>query len=392
MGKFFNSNNKTTSAFSEADFKTLAKSVKETELVEVLEAIRQEHKFLLELAKTQGGIKMMGKMWGEVIARGKAGGYEWPGAKKNLTSATFIEKVAKGEWPVLTMDESEEEVEENGEPSGAGAGPSGSPEMLAILAKLESMQTVLNEHSAALKAVKSTKKADMLETMKAFCDSGAVRQQQDGGPVEVGGSDSDEDVVIKVPRRNNKKKRKQARIVYSSSSSDDEGNYKQRRKSAENADIQVPLSGLPMSLLVPEKERLGAITCLAWIRQHGTVTTFIQQSPDFNNSTKGGGTVRNRKDAEALARVLDLAINEQGWKAVCRLKWFEVAVRRIFALETACKNGNWEVASNLEEHRSGLGPDGLLAISRANKQYKLEKQLAALQQGKKSAAAGAKPE
>ena len=192
-----------------------------------------------------------------------------------------------------------------------------------------------------------------------------------------------------VRKKKGKKKKKLVYIGDSSSSSDDETNYKQRRKAAENADIQVPLSGLPMSLLVPDKERLGAITCLAWIRQHGSVTTFIQQSPDFNKNVKGGGTVRNKKDAEALARMLDLAINEQGWSAVCKLKWFEVAVRRIFALETACKCGNWEVASNLEGHRRGLGPDGLLAISRVNKQYKLEKQLASLQQVKISAAAGA---
>lgn len=56
--------------------------------------------------------------------------------------------------------------------------------------------------------------------------------------------------------------------------------------------------------------------------------------------------------------MLDVAIAELGRQAVCRMQWFEVAVRRLYAVEVAMEHGTWEVAHHLDE--ATIGHSGVL--------------------------------
>ena len=102
----------------------------------------------------------------------------------------------------------------------------------------------------------------------------------------------------------------------------------------------------------------------------------MAQSPNFNRK----GQIRNRLEAETWARSMDLAINEDGWKATMKKKRAEVDVRRLLALEMSSGGTQWEVAAKLEENRQGINIDESSIVNKAMRQYKLEKQLTALPQ------------
>ena len=66
---------------------------------------------------------------------------------------------------------------------------------------------------------------------------------------------------------------------------------------------------------------------------------------------------RNQREAETLARVLDLAITEFGHATVEKSATFEVMLRRMWAIRYADKQGHWEQAALLEEIPSEKHPE-----------------------------------
>lgn len=65
---------------------------------------------------------------------------------------------------------------------------------------------------------------------------------------------------------------------------------------------------------------------------------------------------RNLREAETLARVLDLAITEFGVRVVERSAAFEVLIRRLHAVVLADSQKHWEMACLLEELPSAKSP------------------------------------
>lgn len=54
-----------------------------------------------------------------------------------------------------------------------------------------------------------------------------------------------------------------------------------------------------------------------------------------------------------LARSINMATNELGWKTMVREKFIEVQVRRLLPLELANAQRTWEVVSKIEENHVG---------------------------------------
>ena len=71
---------------------------------------------------------------------------------------------------------------------------------------------------------------------------------------------------------------------------------------------------------------------------------------EFVDRKPGGWTKgRNRREADTLARVIDLAVVEFGHQIIQSSAAWEVLLRRFFALYTADQQGHWGMASLLEE-------------------------------------------
>ena len=65
---------------------------------------------------------------------------------------------------------------------------------------------------------------------------------------------------------------------------------------------------------------------------------------------------RNRREADTLARALDLAVIELGVDLVEKSAAFEVLIRRLHAVSLADTMGNWNMACLLEELPSERSP------------------------------------
>ena len=65
---------------------------------------------------------------------------------------------------------------------------------------------------------------------------------------------------------------------------------------------------------------------------------------------------RNRREADTLARVLDLAVIEMGVELVEKSAGFEVMIRRLHAVSLADTMGNWNMACLMEELPSERSP------------------------------------
>ena len=75
-------------------------------------------------------------------------------------------------------------------------------------------------------------------------------------------------------------------------------------------------------------------------------------------ASKGGGRKkdRNRREADALARAIDLAVIEFGVDLVEKSASYEVLIRRLHAVPLADTMGNWNMACLLEELPSERSP------------------------------------
>ena len=81
-----------------------------------------------------------------------------------------------------------------------------------------------------------------------------------------------------------------------------------------------------------------------------TIFTAFQSSPTWITQRVGGWKKnRNYREAETLARILDLLITEFGTRTVERSAACEVLLRRLNALVIADGQGHWEMACLLEE-------------------------------------------
>ena len=88
-----------------------------------------------------------------------------------------------------------------------------------------------------------------------------------------------------------------------------------------------------------------------------TIFTAYQNSTTWvTMKVNGWKKDRNRREAETLARILDLAITEFGDKTVEKSAAFEVLLRRLHALVLADTQGHWELACLLEEVPSAKTP------------------------------------
>ena len=65
---------------------------------------------------------------------------------------------------------------------------------------------------------------------------------------------------------------------------------------------------------------------------------------------------RNRREADTLARALDLAVIELGVDLVEKSASYEVLIRRLHAVSLADTMGNWNMACLLEELPSERSP------------------------------------
>ena len=84
---------------------------------------------------------------------------------------------------------------------------------------------------------------------------------------------------------------------------------------------------------------------------HNNSTTWVERK------VKGWKSNRNHREAETLARVLDLAVTEFGAGVVEKSASFEVLLRRLHAINLADKQGHWKLACLLEEVPSELTPE-----------------------------------
>lgn len=92
----------------------------------------------------------------------------------------------------------------------------------------------------------------------------------------------------------------------------------------------------------------------------------------------GSKNVRNRFDTASLARSIDMAINELGWKGVVKAKFMEGHATWLLALELRCFQGHWEISTKIEENHVTCDVNEAASIQRAHKQQKLEHQLTPL--------------
>ena len=88
-----------------------------------------------------------------------------------------------------------------------------------------------------------------------------------------------------------------------------------------------------------------------------TIFNACQSTTQWVVQKVGGWTKgRNHREAETLARILDLSIQEFGIRAVERSAAFEVLIRRLHAINLADTQGHWEMACLLEEVPSKKTP------------------------------------
>ena len=88
-----------------------------------------------------------------------------------------------------------------------------------------------------------------------------------------------------------------------------------------------------------------------------TIFTACQSATMWVMMKEGGwAKSRNKREAETLARVLDLAVTEFGTRVLEKSAAFEVLLRRLHALNLADKQGNWELACLMEEVPSAKTP------------------------------------
>ena len=80
--------------------------------------------------------------------------------------------------------------------------------------------------------------------------------------------------------------------------------------------------------------------------------------------------VRNQREAETLARIVDLLVSQFGTKVVTAVDAVEVALRRMAAIYLADQQESWSMASHLEENPTGL-PISSKMMSEARKASKL---------------------
>lgn len=97
--------------------------------------------------------------------------------------------------------------------------------------------------------------------------------------------------------------------------------------------------------------------------------------------------IRSEREALALARALDLIINQCGFRFATELKAAETLVRRLVALEQAVTAG-WAVAGEIEEYTDRQGAVGQAAIKEALKVVKLRKELSSQSSDIKAPAKG----
>lgn len=124
-----------------------------------------------------------------------------------------------------------------------------------------------------------------------------------------------------------------------------------RRKVADRANALGPLSGLKLALNIHDEDRLAATTLLKWYTKYGTLCNWVEQFGTFETSKM----LTNKHEARSWAWMMDLLINEKGWKVVVTCKAMKDLARRLLALElTSEPNNNWDLASRLGENRKGI--------------------------------------
>ena len=84
---------------------------------------------------------------------------------------------------------------------------------------------------------------------------------------------------------------------------------------------------------------------------------FVARTPGPSGKSGEWVKERNRREADTLARILDLAIIEFGTDLVEKSAAFEVLLRRFHAVIWADRKGNWDQACLLEELPSARSPN-----------------------------------
>lgn len=116
---------------------------------------------------------------------------------------------------------------------------------------------------------------------------------------------------------------------------------------AEEAQIVMPLSEWRLELNVANEHRISTITLHKWITSDGRVTKYNRQSETLNKDKQ----TRNLREAEFIARSIDMTISTGGWKTVSKYKYQEVKVQRLLAVELVASGRSWAESILIEEPR-----------------------------------------
>lgn len=390
---------------------------------ELIEVVKQNSSKLLGMSGTE-----MTKFAAWLRARLEESGYSLPGWDEAGSAAAQIRLITTGELPVQMVGEgmavagvagpSTAVRKRKGEVKAAAGPPTGGEG-----SEDEGADTEEEESEEEVKVKKRTKKKpdatnalllQLAQTVGELQEKVDKMSSDKGGRGLIATLSERAGLEEKKPSRKKRSKGSKKKTKRASESSEDESETSssdestgtetesdsdedhrskkksrstKRRLAAEKANVIVPISGLKLKLNVSSEDRLAATTLLKWYTKYGTLSNMIEQSPVF----EGSKVARNKHEARSWARMMDLMINEIGWKRAVKMRSMEVVARRLLALELASeRNNNWDVASLLEENHVGHDIDETAQINRALKTLKLKTSLGSHTQRDEKGAAGGK--
>ena len=182
------------------------------------------------------------------------------------------------------------------------------------------------------------------------------------GKEDSGSSDSSDSTFTKERKRRNKRP-----IVLSSDSSSSESESSQSSKSVGSPDPHARVS------LRAVAKRHRAMRLLCEKREAKNLFRgFVARAMNTSayTATLTFGSIRNRREAETLARAIDFFVDQFGAEAVGKVDAMEVLLRRYTAVLHA-ENSTWEFATCFEESPEGPFVEAKI-FNRVKKMAKLQ--------------------
>lgn len=113
-----------------------------------------------------------------------------------------------------------------------------------------------------------------------------------------------------------------------------------------NSNAFVPLSGLKLNLNMRDEYRVAKTKMARLYTENGTLKNTVHQSPHLDGTKVAG----SNHETEPMAGMMDLIINDVGWKWTIKHKSIVVLVLYLLAIELVIKrDDNWDFASLFKE-------------------------------------------